>query len=56
MKIEIMFRNLDKTKQDELLKAAGVSSSEEMNWHDIPIAIVEFDPELIEGEKHNEHP
>jgi hypothetical protein len=31
MKVEIMFRNLDKSKQDELLKAAGVSDPNEMN-------------------------
>jgi hypothetical protein len=36
MKIEIMFRNLDKSKQDELLKAAGVSSPYDMNWGRFP--------------------
>ena len=51
MKIEIFFRNLDKSKQDELLKAAGVFGPNEMNWSDIPIAILEFEPEIIEGEK-----
>ena len=45
MQVEIFFHNLDKTKQTELLKAAGVSSPNEMNWADIPVAIVEFEPE-----------
>ena len=50
MKIEIMFRNLDETKQAELLQAAGVISPDEMNWGVFPIAVVELEPEIIEGE------
>jgi hypothetical protein len=54
MKIEIFFRNLDKPKQDELLQAAGVSSPEEMNWDAFPVADMEIEPEIIEGEKPDE--
>ena len=45
MQVEIFFHDLDKSKQSELLKAAGVSSPNEMNWADIPFAIVELEPE-----------
>jgi hypothetical protein len=51
MKIEFFFRNLDKTKQDELLHAAGVTSPDDMNWGVFPVSVVEIEPEIIEGEK-----
>ena len=54
MKIEIMFRNLDKSKQEELLKAAGVFSPDEMNWGVFPVADIEIEPEKVEGETSNE--
>jgi hypothetical protein len=51
MKVEIMFHNLDKTKKDELLKAAGVTSPDDMNWGVFPVAEFEIEPERVEGEK-----
>lgn len=55
MKIEIFFRDLVLTKQEELLKAWEVSSPDEINISDIPIAIIEIEPEPKNGETANEH-
>lgn len=51
MKVEIFFRNLDEVKKAELLQAAGVASPDDMNWGVFPVADIEIEPEIIEGEK-----
>lgn len=55
--MEIMFDDLTYEAQARLLEAAGVVSPEEMNWDEVPVAIVEFEDEehdsgpdfLVEG-------
>ena len=41
MIIEIMFSDLKEKKQRELLKAYQVDSPDAMNWHDIPLTVIE---------------
>lgn len=46
--MKIMFDDLTDEAQARLLRMAGVSSPEEMNWDAIPVAEVEL-PEDMEG-------
>jgi ABC-type glycerol-3-phosphate transport system substrate-binding protein len=41
--MEIMFDDLNEEAQKKLLDEAGVSRPEDMNWDDIPIAVVQLD-------------
>ena len=38
--IEIFFDDLEEDKQQEILRAFGIQSSEDMNWEVCPVAIV----------------
>lgn len=40
--MEIMFNDLTHEAQKRLLKEAGITSPEEMNWDIIPVAVIEF--------------
>jgi len=40
--MEIMFEDLTIEAQKRLLKEAGVSAPEDMDWDTIPVAVVEF--------------
>lgn len=44
-RIEIFFHNLDSETQAELLAAAGVKSSDDMNWDVYPVCVVEYEKE-----------
>lgn len=41
--MDIMFDDLNYEAQQQLLKEAGVSTPEEMDWDEVPVAVVEFD-------------
>ena len=49
--MEIMFDDLNHDAQRRLLEDAGVVAPEDMNWDEIPVAVVEFEKEdgLLEG-------
>ena len=53
--MEIMFDDLNHDAQRRLLEDAGVVAPEDMNWDEIPVAVVEFEREddseddLLEG-------
>jgi ABC-type glycerol-3-phosphate transport system substrate-binding protein len=40
--MEIMFDDLTPQAQERLLEEAGISDPEDMNWDEIPVAIVEL--------------
>lgn len=40
--MEIMFEDLTPEAQKRLLDAAGVSRPEDMDWDELPVAVVEF--------------
>jgi len=40
--MEIMFEDLTPDAQQRLLKAAGVSRPEDMDWDELPVAVVDF--------------
>ncbi|MFH1716735.1 MAG: hypothetical protein ABIF19_05245 [Planctomycetota bacterium] len=48
--MEIMFDDLTYEAQARLLEAAGAISPEEMNWDEIPVAVVEFEDEEHDSE------
>ena len=43
--VEIYFDDLSKKKQDEILKASGLSSPSDANWDVFPITVVDFETE-----------
>ena len=44
--MEIMFEDLTVDAQDKLLKAAGISRPEDMDWDELPVAVIDFnDPD-----------
>lgn len=43
MEIKIMFDDLSREKQQELLAAYEVASPEEMNWGTIPVTVICID-------------
>lgn len=48
--MEIMFEDLTPEAQERLLKEAGVARPEDMDWDEMPVAVVEFDSEDFEYE------
>jgi hypothetical protein len=49
MKIEIMFSDLKKEKQKEILKKLKLKSEKDMNWDILPFDVFEFEDYLIGG-------
>lgn len=45
VEVEIWFSDLNKKKQDEITKAYGITSADEMNWDLIPLTILEIERE-----------
>ena len=45
LQMEIMFDDLNYDAQKHLLKEAGVAVPEDMDWDEIPVAVVEFEKE-----------
>ena len=48
--MEIMFEDLTPDAQKRLLEEAGVSRPEDMDWDELPVAVVEFDEPEYEFE------
>lgn len=49
--MEIMFDDLTYDAQKRLLKEAGVTAPEEMNWDEVPVAVVEFEKDENDSEE-----
>ena len=43
--MEIMFEDLTPDAQKRLLEAAGVARPEDMDWDELPVAVVDFETE-----------
>ena len=49
--MEIMFDDLTYDAQKRLLREAGVTAPEEMNWDEIPVTVVEFEKDEHDSEE-----
>ena len=53
--MEIMFEDLNPDAQERLLVAAGVSRPEDMDWDEMPVAVVEFEEDDYDFEEDDEY-
>ena len=49
--MEIMFDDLTYDAQKRLLKEAGVTAPKDMNWDEVPVAVVEFEKDENDSEE-----